>query len=98
MRERTGNGEALLLSTGKLGAERVEAVLYLIPERRLAETFFDMSVEEALVFDPRRTRREGDVVVDGQGQAHWQRGDHSDLATQTVNITGFLHVLAIDFD
>src|SRR4029450_13859584 len=36
-----GEGEALLLAAGELGAEGVEAVLDLVPEHGLAEAFFD---------------------------------------------------------
>ena len=45
VRERAGDREPLLLAAGELGAEAVEAVLHLVPERGLAQASFDERVE-----------------------------------------------------
>ena len=47
MREGAGDGQALLLAAGELGAEAVEPVLDLVPERGLAQAVLDDRVELA---------------------------------------------------
>ena len=41
VREGAGDGQALLLAAGELGAEAVEAVLDFVPERGLAQALLD---------------------------------------------------------
>ena len=98
MRKGAGDGEALLLAAGEFGAERIEAVFDFVPERGLAEAFFDVLIEKPPVAHACGARGEGDVFINGKRQADGQRRDHADLAAQSVHVADALHVLAIDLD
>ena len=98
MGKRAGDGEALLLATRELGAEGVESILDLLPERGLAQTLLDEVVEVAFVVHARGARGEGDVVVDAQGQPDRQRGHHPDFSAQFINIAHLPHIRAVHLD
>ena len=55
VREGAGDGEALLLAAGERGAEAVEAVLHLVPQRGLAQAALDDGVELGLAASCRRS-------------------------------------------
>jgi hypothetical protein len=96
--QRARDGQALLLAAGQPGAQRVQAVLDLVPQRGLAQALLDQAVQLAAVAQAGAAGGEGHVVVDGEGQADRQRGHHADLAAQLVDVAQALHVLAVHLD
>ena len=86
VRQGAGDGQALLLAAGELGAQAVQAVFDLVPEGGLAQALLDQAVQFALVGHAGAARGEGDVVVDAQRQADRQRRHHADLAAQLVDV------------
>ena len=66
MRERAGNSEPLLLSTGQFCAEAIEPVLHFVPQGCLLQASFDNFVQFRFFAQSGGARCEGDVVVDRQ--------------------------------
>ena len=98
VRKGAGDGQALLLAAGKLGAEAVEAVLHFVPQRRLAQALLDDRVQLAPARHAGAARGEGHVVVDAHGQTHGQRRDHADLAAEGEDVVRLPHVFAVHPD
>ena len=95
LREGARDGESLLLSAAEQAAQRVQAILDLVPQRRAAQAALDDDVEVGLVLDAADARRERHVVVDAHRQSDRQREHDTHLATQAVQVAPCLQVGAV---
>ena len=83
-RERARDAEALLLTAREAERALLEAVLDLIPERRLAQRLLDALVE--VVLHPEVARAPGDVVVDRLGERVRLLEDHADAPRTSMRL------------
>jgi hypothetical protein len=73
-----GDAQALLLATGKIGAEFLEPVADLVPQRGALERRFDAVIEFGLVGHAAHAQAVGHVLVDRLGEGIGLLEHHAD--------------------
>ena len=77
-RQRARDAEALLLAAGEAQRALVQAILDLVPERRLRQRPLDARVDLARVLDAADAQAVGDVLVDRLGERVRALEHHAD--------------------
>jgi hypothetical protein len=98
LRQRSGDRQALLLTTRQQAAEGVQAILDFVPESRAGQTALHDDVQVGLVVYPAQPGRQGHVVVYGHRQAHRQRKDDTDAATQGIDVLQSTGIATVETD